>query len=145
MELEAKAPRLEAYWRRIEDRSVLSMPRAAWDTFAASSGNAVVIDVLESPLGSVAEQSSVVAAVAQRFSPDEGRISIYRSNPEDSEPINVDHYRVHLNLSVNSRLSEMISAASTSYNANMGNYRRQHVHRHCQVDVERRAPPPMRR
>ncbi len=128
MESEAKAPKLEAYWRHAEGRSVFSMPRAAWDAFEAGSSNVVVIDVTETPIGSVAEQSSVVAAVAQRFSSDEGRISIYRHDSNDRQPINVDHYRVHLNLGGNPRLDEMIIAASTSHNENMVSYLRQHVH-----------------
>jgi hypothetical protein len=125
---QAKAPRLEAYYRHVEGRSVFSMPRTVWDAFEASSTNVAVIDVTRTPVGSVAEESSVVAAIAQRFSPDEGRISIYRYDPKDPEPINVDHHRVHLNLGSSLRLGEMITAASTSYNENMKNYLQQHVH-----------------
>jgi hypothetical protein len=128
METEPKAPRLEAYWRRIEGRSILSMRRTAWDTFEASSTHVALIDVTATPIGGVAAESSVVAAVAQRFSPDQGRISIYRYDANDPEPINVDHYRVYLNLASSPRLGEMITAASTSYNENMQNYLQQHVH-----------------
>lgn len=76
----------------------------------------------------MAAESSVLAAVAQQFSIGEGRISIYRHDPNDSKPVNVDHYRVHLNLAGSPRLDEMITAASTSYNENMRSYLQQHVH-----------------
>lgn len=104
------------------------MRRTAWDAFDASSTNVVLIDVTATPIGGVASESSMVAAVAQRFSPDEGRVSIYRHDPNDSDPINVDHYRVYLDLASSPRLGEMITAASTSHNENMQNYLHQHVH-----------------
>jgi len=99
MPMEAKAPRLEAYLQRVESKSVISMRRSTWDAFQASSSSLAVIDISHTPLGGVAEQSSVVAAVAERFSPSDGRISIYRHDQNDQPtPINVDHYQVRLNL-----------------------------------------------
>jgi len=128
METESTAPRREAYWRHIEGRSILSMSRTGWDAFEASSTNVALIDVAATPIGSVAAESSVLAAVAQQFSTGEGRISIYRHDANDSKPVNVDHYRVHLNIAGSPRLGEMITAASTSYNENMRIYLHQHVH-----------------
>lgn len=128
METESKAPRLEAYWRHSEGRSIFSMSRTAWDEFEAKSTNVALIDVTATPIGSVAAESSLLAAVAQQFAHGEGRISIYRHDPNDRKPVNVDHYRVHLNLAGSPRLGEMITAASTSHNENMRSYLEQHVH-----------------
>jgi hypothetical protein len=44
------------------------MSRTGWDAFEASSTNVALIDVAATPIGSVAAESSVLAAVAQQFS-----------------------------------------------------------------------------
>ena len=124
----ADATRFRFSWERIEGTSILIMPREDWNTLVGSLGVPVAFDVRSTPLAGVAHVSSVVASVAHQFGSATARVSVFRHDAADAPlPINQDEYDVWTNLSAHPRLSEMITAASTSDNENFRAFRREHV------------------
>ncbi len=122
-------PRLLFYWGRMEDTSILSMPREQWHDLVGHLGEPIAFDVRSSPMAGVTRSASVVAAVAHEFSNTTARVSIFRDDPTDAPfRINLDHYKVWTDLSANSALSGMITAASTEYNDNMKRAIKDHVY-----------------
>jgi hypothetical protein len=124
----ADAPRFRFLWGRVEGTSILSMPRADWDAAVGHAGMPVEVDVRSTPVGGVAQVSSVVASVAHRFGAATARFSIFRYDAADEPtPINHDEYDVWHDLTAHPRLHEMIQAASTSANENFMNFCEENV------------------
>lgn len=83
-------------------------------------GQPVSFDVRSTPMKSVSDVASVIGTIAHQFSAGTARVSIFRDDPDDApKRINMDDYTVWTDLSGHPRLSNMIEAASTSYNENM--------------------------
>lgn len=122
-----QAPRFHAWFERLEDRSVLLMRRGDWDRFKVSTLEPALLDVEATPIARLAQQGSLAAAVAQRRSAYEVEVSIFRNDPKDPSPINVDHYRVWERLPVHRDFHSMVNSASTSDNANMRGLLDDHV------------------
>jgi len=127
METKAKAPRIHAFMKRTQGRSVIAMPRDNWNALGVKSTNHVQIDIQETPLARVAEDSCVLAAVAQKYGPSDGRVSVYRYDEKDPKPINVDHYSLWLDLVGHPRIQEMVQAASTSLDDNLRRFSKENV------------------
>jgi len=127
METRAKAPRIQAFIKKTQGRSVIVMPRDDWDTLEAKGTNLVQIDIRETPMARVAEDSCVLAAVAQKYGPSDGRVSVYRYHEKDPKPINVDHYSVWLDLVGHPQIQEMVQAASTSLDDNLRRFSKENV------------------
>lgn len=127
METRTKAPRIQAFMKKTQGRSVIAMPRDDWDTLEVKSTNLVQIDLQETPMARVAEDSCVLAAVAQKYGPSDGRVSVYRYDEKDPKTINVDHYTVLLDLVGHPRIREMVQAASTSLDDNLRRFSEENV------------------
>jgi hypothetical protein len=127
METRAKAPRIHAFIKKTHGRSVIAMPRDDWEALQVKSTNLVQIDIQETPLARVAEDSCVLAAVAQKYGPSDGRVSVYRYDEKDPKPVNVDHYSVWLDLVGHPRIQEMVQAASTSLDDNLCRFSKENV------------------
>ncbi len=113
-------PRLIHYWGRSEGVDILSMRRSEWHDLVGYEGKPVAFDVRSTPMRGVSDVASVIGTMAHRFTPDSARVSIYRDDPKDApNRINVDHYKVWTDVSGHPGFSNMIQAASTSYNENM--------------------------
>ena len=124
----ADAPRLLFFWGRVEGASILSMPRRQWHDLVGHLGKPVAFDVRSTPMGAIADTSSIVATLAHEFGEATARISIFRDDPADAPlRINLDNYKVWTDLSGHPRLPNMIEAASTSYNENMKTFIEEHV------------------
>ena len=124
----ADAPRFRFMWERIEDTSVLTMPRDDWNRVIGTQGVPVTFDVRSTPLAGITHQSSVVAALAHQFGGATARVSIFRYDPADvPTPINQDVYAVWTDLTGHPRYKDMITAASTEDNANFRAYCRENV------------------
>ena len=124
----ADAPRFRFMWEHIEGTSILTMPRDDWHALVGKMGVPVQFDVRSTPLAGVAHVSSVVASIAHEFSTATARVSVFRYDAADAPtPINLDDYNVWTDLSSHPRLSEMITAASTSDNENFRAYCRENV------------------
>jgi hypothetical protein len=104
------------------------MPRRQWETAVGMLGEPVEVDIRETPVGGVADVSSVVASVAHQFGPATVRLSVFRYDEEDAPtPYNQDEYDVWVDLEAHPKLPEMINAASTSDNANFRTFCRDNV------------------
>lgn len=120
MEPISKAPRLCAYLKRSEGRSFIVMPREHWNLLNVNSTNIVNIDVNLTPLSKVAQDSLVLAAVANKSSVADANVSIYRLDEKDHPmPVNMDKYKVCLNLLERPEINEIVRAASTSLDSDL--------------------------
>ena len=127
--LMADAPKFRFWWQHVAGTSVLQMPREDWKSLVGQSdGEAVEVDVRATPLGGVADVSSVVASVAHQFGPARARYSIYRYDEQDAPtPYNHDEYDVWTDLDAHPQLTEMIAAASTEDNRNFRSFAQENV------------------
>ena len=125
--IKAKAPRIRAFLKKTEGRSVIIMPRHDWDALRVGSTSLVQIDIKKTPLARVAEDSCLLAVVARKYQPSSGRVSIYRYDEKDKKPVNVDHYTVLLDLVGHPRIQEMVHAASTSLDNNLRQFSDENV------------------
>ena len=124
----ADAPRFRLWWGRVERTSVLTMPRQEWTTLVGSMGAPVAFDVRETPIGGVAQASSVVATVAHKFDAAKARVSVFRYDEADAPtPINQDEYDVWLDLEKHGQLYDWIVQASTSYDENFRQFASENV------------------
>jgi hypothetical protein len=122
------APKFHAYLERIEERSVLLMSRGEWQQLKLQENKPVLMDVSKTPMSGVARDASVVAAVAQKFSPATARISIYRHDPKDAPtPYNVDNYLVWEELPIHHNYEDIVLAASTRDDSNLRGFLRENV------------------
>lgn len=122
-----QAPRIKAYLERSLGVSSFVVPRRDWDSLQINSPQVVAIDVEATPMRGLARDASLIGAVAAQGSTGGGRVSIYRYDPKDPLPVNVDHYTVLTNLGTHPQLDSFIIAASTSHNANLDTYLNEHV------------------
>jgi hypothetical protein len=123
----AKAPRIHAFIKKTQGRSVIVMPRDDWDALEVKSMNLVQINIQKTPLSRVAEDSCVLAVIARKYGPSDAGVSIYRYHEKDPKPVNVDHYHVWLDLVGHPRIQEMVQAASTSLDENLCRFSEENV------------------
>ena len=124
----AKAPRFQAYFQRIEGRSVLTWPREYWDEIQPQQ--IVLMDITSTPMSRVASDASVIACTAEKSSLSEGHIAIYRYDPADgSTPYNKDKYQVLRGETIRNRsdFPQMVLACGTAVDSNLNNYFDQNV------------------
>ena len=115
----AQAPRLMAWWQRVERAPIQQMRLEDWNSVIANQGIPIKFDVRSTPLAGLTDSCSVVAAVAERKGEDL-TLSIYRYDAKDvPNPVNQDQYRVLTDLRSHPQLQTMIAAASTEYNRNL--------------------------
>ena len=117
--LRCNAPRFSAYLERAENRTVLRMTRASWEALKPCQGERVLIDVSLTPMADVAMDATVVAATADCISSSRVEIAIYRYDPNDCKPYNVDLYSVWEDLPSHSNYHSIVTAASTEDNENL--------------------------
>jgi hypothetical protein len=116
------APRLWAYFQKLEGRPMFLMLRSQWDTVKIRPGERVPIEVSNTPMARLVTAADIAAAVAERKSDYEATIAIYRRDPKDAAhaaPINVDRYLVWERVPDHRDLFAMVNSASTSDNANL--------------------------
>lgn len=123
-----QALRFQAYFSHIEGRDVMVMSRRDWQQVnQLREGDMAKIDLSTTPIGGVASDSRIEAAVVVRESPVEVVLEVYRYDPVDKLPINLDRYRVWERLPPHRNFAEMVNAASTEDNANMRGFLDDHV------------------
>jgi hypothetical protein len=103
------------------------MRREEWEAFRVHAYVPVPISIDATPIAAVSEQGSVAAAIAQRQSDYEVQVSVYREDPKDPLPINVDHYRVWERLPDHRDFPRMVNDATTSDDDNMRAFLDAHV------------------
>jgi len=122
-----KAPRFHAWFERLEGRSVLLMSREEWDAFRVHAYQPVPISIAQTPIAAVAARGGVAAVTAERQSAYEVQVSVYREDPKDPSPINVDHYRVWERLPIHRDFKAMVNDATTSDDDNLWGFLDDHV------------------
>jgi len=124
-----QAPRFQAYFSHIEGRDVMVMSRREWQRAnQLREGGMAKIDLSTTPIGGVASDSRIEAAVVVRESPVEVVLEVYRYDPVDMPlPINLDRYRVWERLPPHRNFAQIVNAASTEDNANMRGFLDDHV------------------
>jgi hypothetical protein len=103
------------------------MLRSQWEGMKALTGQPLPIDISATPMARVAKDAELVAAVAERKSDYEAMITVYRHDPQDPKPINVDKYLVRERIPDHRDFSTMVKSASTSANENMRHFLAVHV------------------
>jgi hypothetical protein len=124
-----QAPRFQAYFSHIEGRDVMVMSRREWQRAnQLREGGMAKIDLSTTPIGGVASDSRIEAAVVVRESPVEAVLEVYRYDPVDMPlPINLDRYRVWERLPPHRNFAQIVNAASTEDNANVRGFLDDHV------------------
>jgi len=118
-----RAPKFHTYWEHVEGRSVFTMPRNTWFDLRGYEDVPVQIDVTRTPFGAVAQNASIVAAIATNIASTQAEVHIYRYDPKDvATPINLDKYAVWQGLPGHRDYTQMVNAASTDDDANMRAY-----------------------
>ena len=94
-------------------KDVMAMRRDEWNGLLLSNGMPTLLNQAPAPVAGVMSDSMVVAVAASGIcNPDPG-FDIVRYDPKDAPHIyNIDHYRVHENLTQHERFSEICKAAS---------------------------------
>ena len=93
----ADAPRFRAFFEYAEGLPVVHMSRSDWEDLNVSSTRTALIDITRTPLASVANQASVVAAYGRQYSDATAEVGVIRYDPADKpEPYNTDKYEVWL-------------------------------------------------
>jgi hypothetical protein len=77
------------------------------------------IDVRRTPMSNVAAKSAIVVATAEAITPSELQIRIYRRDPKDEKPYNVDTYAVWEDLTSRPDFLNIVKSSSTDYDNNM--------------------------
>jgi hypothetical protein len=126
MSLKAKAPKMEAFLERTYGFKPQSA--AEWNAMCVGSTGLVVIDPRRTPIRGLLSKVPRTAVVAHRTGPFESRVSVYRYDPVDPKPWNVNHYSVLLDVSRSIDIDHASSVASTSCNGNLVNYFYERVH-----------------
>ena len=110
----AQAPRFQAFFSRVEDRQVLTMPRRTWEQFKVREGSPVEIALEQTPLRGVAREATVVAARATRSSTASAEIEIVRYDPNDAPtPYNLDRYVVWEHMPSHQSFDRIIGGGAT--------------------------------
>ena len=113
------APRLHTLLSRLEGRRILVWDRETWNSLKPDFGEPVTLDVSLTPLASVAEEASFLAAAAQEVSSTGLGLAIYRYDPQDPKPFNVDRYGVWENIPARYDFETIVNQASTTIDANL--------------------------
>ncbi len=121
------APRFWAYFQGVEGRPMFLMLRSQWEALKALAGQRVPIEISRTPMARLATETDLAAAVAERKSDYEATITVYRHDPKDPMPINVDRYLVWERVPDHRDFFAMVNTASTSDNANMRGFLADHV------------------
>jgi hypothetical protein len=122
-----KAPRFHAYLERVENRSVLIMPRIEWQKIKPVERTPVPVEITDTPMAAVAQRASIVATVAVQFS-SSPEIHIYRYDQRDAPNVyNLDRYSVWEDLPSSRSYEQIVAAASTNDDENLRSFMRENV------------------
>ena len=78
-----------------------------------------MLDLEELPMSDVVNDAAVLAATAQLSTDSEIGISIYRFDPSDPKPINVDYYSVWEDLPSCYIFEDIVASSSTNIDENL--------------------------
>jgi hypothetical protein len=124
-----KAPRFEAYVKRLDGRTVLEMKRNDWERLNIASTETVRLSVHDTPMASIAQTGSLLACTAYLMASGLPIVNIYRDDPKDAPtPINKDTYSVIEDITQRSDFDSIVRAASTQDDSNLRQYLSERVY-----------------
>jgi|GEM_PF-6498921 len=121
------APRLRAHFERSEAARILLMKRSEWHKMRPGKIGELLIDARRTPMANVAAKSSVVASTAEAITPSDSQLRIYRYDPKDEKPYNVDTYSVWEDLPARTDFLDIVKVSSTDYDDNMKEFLKENV------------------
>ena len=113
------APRFKSYLEHKAGRRIFVWAKEEWQAVKPNFGSPILLDISNTPMASVSDDAVVVAATAQEVSSTGVGIAIYRFDPNDPKPYNVDRYGVWEDLPSRPDFGTIVNAASTSANQNL--------------------------
>jgi hypothetical protein len=120
------APRLRAYLNAT--KRALIMLRRDWDALITGTSSPVEIEVEDLPIGNISAKSKVVGTFAQKKSPDETRILVFREDQQDAPfIINLDRYPVLEDFRGRDDYEEMVTSADTDDDQPMRDFHNEYV------------------
>ncbi len=152
MDTQYNAPQLRAYLcGRI---GAMLMRRLEWEQVAALElGEVAPLDLVTTPIARVASAGCVLAVIAVRTSAARVMIEVYRHDPKDALPVNVDRHEVSELFPPDLDFGSIVVLASTEDNANSRGFRDEWVYfsreepglGHWLADVPAHAKPYVRK
>ena len=103
------------------------MKRSDWQKMKPEQPGILIIDAHQTPMADVVARSAVVATTAEAISPSESQVQIYRYDPEDNKPFNVDTYSIWEDLPSRSDFLDIVKVSSTDYDDNMKAFLKENV------------------
>ena len=113
------APHLCAYLENKVDFKYLQISGSKWNKIKPDQETEMLIDISGTPMAGVTKQAGYIAATAKIISPSEVQIQIFRSDPKDPKPYNMDTYLLLDDLSSRPDFLDIVDAASTDNDENM--------------------------
>lgn len=95
------------------------MRRSEWAKARPTSSGPVLLDIRSTPMSKVALDATVIALTAQQSSPGDFDLRLYREDPADPSPYNVDAFSLWENIAGRPDFRALVSAASTDVDDNM--------------------------
>ena len=103
------------------------MRRSEWAKVRPTAPGPVLLDIRKTPMSRVAENAGVIALTAQQASSGDFQLDLYRRDPKDPSPYNVDTFSLWENLPGRPDFNEIVSAASTDCDQNMLDFLEENV------------------
>ena len=123
----ARAPRFTADFERFGEWPGLVVPRESWDAAKRLPGDAIEIDITQTPLAGVAKDCWVYGSeLIPTSSTSTMALNVYRHPEGDPAAANVDRYSVYEELPEDT-ITYIVQAASTEYDPNLRSFLEGHV------------------
>jgi hypothetical protein len=126
------APRFHTLWQHTERKRIFAFRKEDWYSLNIAdnaSEKLVKLDLAQIqslPFGDVLSDSDVIGSTAFAGHT-KITLQIYRNDPKDEKPINVDKYTVWIGLPTYLNILEMIEVGSTDNDDNFSHYANDHV------------------
>ena len=114
-----KAPRLKAYLDHSLFRKSLYMSRIYWDLMKQNLKHTFEIDIYKTPLKNTTISSTVLGCIATNINLNIYELKVYRIDPKDDPPFNVDTYTLYEHLPSVIDFPKVVLKSSTDINNNM--------------------------
>ena len=112
----------------------LLMKRRDWEQLRSNPGRVFEFDIYQTPMCNILISTFVIGAIAERYFLDQYKIKIYRIDPQDDPPYNVDTYILYEDFSNRPDFDDLVKHASTSADDNMWLFHNDNV-------IMEKAPP----
>ena len=119
MDKDYSAPRFKLYLEHLEGKRILIWDRDSWEKAKPCTGSPIHLDIEDLPMHDVINDAVVIAATAQEITSSDQGIAIYRYDPGDAKPYNVDYYSVWEDIPSHYIFEQIVAESSTDINENL--------------------------